>query len=72
MFNDHGLWELAQAQQKETLTWAREEQLARGADGFLREQIIEKPGLWQRCIWRTGDLTIAFGHWLKSRQKPIL
>ena len=72
MFNDHNLWELAQAQQKESLKWAREEQLARDANGFLREQIIEKSGVWQRCIGKIGDLTITFGHWLKSKQRPIL
>ncbi|MBI1744136.1 hypothetical protein HYR54_13870 [Candidatus Acetothermia bacterium] len=72
MFNDHSLWELAQAQQKETLKWAREERLAKETDGFLPKQSIEKPGVWQRCIWKLGDLTIAFGRWLKADQKPIL
>jgi hypothetical protein len=69
MFNDRSLWEIARAQQKETLAWAQKERLLKEAINH-REKTDTGPSLWQQTLWKVGDWSIAFGHWLK--QKPIL
>jgi len=56
---------VAEIRHEEFLREARRARLVREIGG-------DRPHLWQRSIWKVGDLMISLGQRLKAGQNPIL
>jgi hypothetical protein len=70
MLNLYDASKFAQTRQAEILEYARQERLARSATRLRRKQIgADLDPNWAQAL---GNWMIAFGQWLRTRQKPIL
>jgi hypothetical protein len=59
----YGLFLLAEARVRENLEWANRRRVLQE----VNRARARRPRLWDRSLWRAGDLLIALGAMLKGR-----